>query len=155
MGHVIAVERSHTYPLTVRLEVMECPACGIVYGIPEDFADDLRRQGPAHYYCPNGHDLGWNEGEADRQRKRAERAERAASAANDTARRWRANAEAERRTAIALKGHLTRMRKRIANGVCPVPGCKRSGFAQVMSHIETVHPAWLDAHPEVTVDDHT
>src|SRR5690606_27011581 len=60
---------TYTYGHTIRLEVRSCPVCGIVYGIPEDFADALRRQGrPAHYSCPNGHNLGWSESEADRER---------------------------------------------------------------------------------------
>lgn len=149
MGHVIAVKRNHIYPLTVRLEVMTCPACGIVYGIPEDFADALRRNGrPDHYYCPNGHDLGWSESEADRQRRRAEQAERHLRGAQDTADRWRENAERERRSAIALRGHLTRWRKRVANGVCPVAGCHRH-FPNVQAHVASEHPAWMDDHPEV------
>lgn len=45
-----------------------------------------------------------------------------------------------RRQVAARKGQITKMRNRIANGVCPVPGCKRSGFDNVASHIATVHP---------------
>jgi hypothetical protein len=150
MGHVIAVRRNHTYPLTIQLEVMDCPVCGIVYGLPKEFADDLRRQGrPAHYYCPNGHDLGWSESDADRQRKRADRAEREAERARRRGDDWMEEAEKARRSTAAYKGHITRMKNRIANGVCPVLGCKRSGFAQVLSHIASKHPAWLHDHPEV------
>lgn len=141
---------SYTYGQTVDLVVVSCPVCGIVHAIPEDFRDAIRKKGrPAHYYCPNGHDLGWSESDADRQRKRAEQLERRLRSTQDTADRWQRNAEAERRSAIAYKGHLTRVRKRIANGVCPVPGCKRSGFDRVMAHIASQHPDWLHQHPEV------
>ena len=64
---VIIVERNHTYALEVSLTVHECPACGIVYGIPNDFRDACRRNG-TRYYCPNGHSLGWQETDADRER---------------------------------------------------------------------------------------
>ncbi len=148
---VIVTNQRHTYGVNVTLIVWECPSCGIVYGIPEDFANACRESG-RRYCCPNGHHLGWNETETDRQRKRAEAAERRAAAASDTADRWRTNAETQRRTAVALKGHLTRMRKRIANGVCPVPGCKRSGFEKVMSHIASQHKDWLAEHPEIAVE---
>ena len=145
---VLAAQRRHNYPLSTLLEVHACAECGIIHGIPKDFLD-YRRQDGQPFYCPNGHSLSYHETEEDRQRKRAQAAERRAAAATDTADRWRANAETERRSAIAYKGHLTRARKRIANGVCPVPGCKRSGFDRVMAHIASQHADWLHQHPEV------
>ena len=145
---MIEAVRNVTYDVVTSLVVWECPSCGIVYGIPRQFADQIKAQG-SHYYCPNGHRLSWRQSDADRERKRAERAEREASAARDTARRWRDNADRERRSAIAYKGHLTRIRNRIASGVCPVPGCKRSGFTQILRHITTQHPEWLHDHPEL------
>lgn len=146
---VISVQRRHTYGLTVRLEVHECPTCGIVWGAPEDYYQQRRKDGQS-FYCPNGHTLSYKETEADRQRKRAEQLERRLRGETDRADRWRDNAERERRSAIAYKGHLTRIRKRIVNGVCPVPGCKRSGFTKVMAHIASQHPDWLHDHPELT-----
>jgi uncharacterized Zn finger protein (UPF0148 family) len=145
---VIIANRKHSYGIDVALLVNACPTCGIVYGIPQDFSDACYRNG-TRYYCPNGHSLGWSETEADRQRKRAEQLARRLSGSEDTAARWRENAERERRSAIAYKGHMTRARNRIAAGVCPVPGCKRSGFTQVMSHIASQHPGWVADHPEV------
>ena len=146
---VIIAKRNHTYGTEVSLAVHACPACGIVYGIPTDFRDHCKSNGQ-RYYCPNGHSLGWSETEAEIERKRAQVALRRASAAEDTARRWRENAANQRRSAAAYKGHLTRAKNRIVNGVCPVPGCKRSGFRQVMDHIATEHPSWLHDHPEVS-----
>lgn len=145
---VITVNRQNTYGITVRLAVWECPACGVVYGIPEALADACRADG-SKYYCPNGHSLGWQESDAERERKRADVLQRRLDSSQDTANRYREKAEQERRTAIALRGHLTRIRRRIANGVCPVPGCKRSGFKQVMAHIASQHADWLHEHPDV------
>lgn len=147
MTRLIA-NRQHTYGVDITLVVWECPSCGIVYGIPEDFAEACRKSGQ-RYYCPNGHSLGWNETEADRQKNRADALQRRLNSAQDTADRWRENAQREARSAAAYKGHLTRAKNRIANGVCPVPGCKRSGFTKVMAHIASEHPGWLHDHPEV------
>lgn len=149
---VRAAQRNHSYGITVELKVRECPTCGIVYGVPADFYDACYRKGE-RFFCPNGHSLGWNETEADRERKRRQQAERDAEALKRD-RDWyreqrdaaRQLAEHERRSAIAYKGHLTRIRRRIANGVCPVPGCKRSGFQRVMAHIASQHPDWLHDH---------
>lgn len=136
------------YGTQTTIEVQACVSCSILWGAPEAFFDNRRKDGKS-FYCPNGHSLSYHETETDRQRNRADALDRRLRSAQDTADRWRDNAERERRSAIAYKGHLTRVRKRIANGVCPVPGCKRSGFTKVMAHIETCHPEWLHEHPEV------
>ena len=143
----IDVTRECVYPVQVRLIVWECPSCGIVYGVPEYFANALREVGGG-YYCPNGHRLRWSETDADKERKRAERAERELRFSQDALTREQDRAERERRTAVALRGHLTRMRNRISNGVCPVPGCKRSGFTNVMRHVAAKHPAWHHEHAD-------
>lgn len=132
------------------LSVRSCPVCSIVYAIPEQLETRARERGES-WCCPNGHSLHFIETEADKQRKRAEQAERRAAREKERGDRWAARAEADRRSAIAYKGHLTRIRNRITNGVCPVPGCKRSGFKQVMAHIASQHPDWLHEHgPDLT-----
>ena len=147
MGQQIIGERGYTYEVKTKLIVWECPmqGCGIVYGIPQEFADSLSASGGA-YYCPNGHRLSWSETDADRERKRADRAEQQARAARDSEEFHRQRAAAERRSAAAFKGQVTKMKNRIANGVCPVAGCKRSGFSNVMRHIASWHPAWHADH---------
>lgn len=143
----IVGERGYEYPVQTKLVVAECPSqgCGIVYAIPKEFRDSLYAKGGG-YYCPNGHFLSWNETDVDRERKKREAAERRAENYEAQADYERHRAESERRTAIALRGHLTRIRNRIAAGVCPVPGCRRSGFAQVMRHLASKHPDWLAEH---------
>jgi hypothetical protein len=132
-----------------RLTVLTCGVCSIVHAIPNQLYDRCQER-DEHWYCPNGHYLHFIETEADKQRHRAERAEQDARWARQQRDAARQLAETERRSAIAYKGHLTRIRKRIANGVCPVPGCKRSGFDRVLAHIASQHPDWLHAHPEIT-----
>lgn len=139
------------YSMPLAMYVHTCHRCGIPYGMPDAF-DTRRRNDGGTFYCPNGHGEAYRETKEDRLRKRAEQLERRLRSTQDTADRWRANAEAERRSAIAYKGHLTRVRNRIAAGVCPVPGCKRSGFDRVMAHIASQHPDWLHEHPEVAAD---
>lgn len=142
------VRRTLVYPTTVRLEIQECPACGVVHGIPRFYADQMRAKAGT-YHCPNGHSIGWSESDLDRERKKRERAEAAATRA--TARLDQAVAEADslRNSLRSTKGHLTRMRNRIAAGVCPVPGCQRTGLVQTKRHIEAKHPEWAHEHPDV------
>ena len=58
---------------------------------------------------------------------------------------------AAERSARAYRGHLTRMRNRIAAGVCPVPGCRRTGLTQTLRHIASQHPEWLAEHEHALV----
>ena len=138
----------YDHAVDVHLAVRTCPVCTILYAVPQQLLDRASERAES-WYCPNGHSLPFIETELDRQKQRAEQAERRLASTQDTAARWRDNAERERRTAIAYKGHLTRIRNRMANGVCPVPGCKRSGFKQVMQHIASLHPDWLHDHGDV------
>lgn len=48
----------------------------------------------------------------------------------------------EKKSKIAIKGHHTRLKKRIANGVCPC--CNRS-FKNLHLHMENQHPEYLES----------
>lgn len=132
-----------------QLTVLECGSCHIPFAIPSSLHRDLVNTG-AWFFCPNGHRIHYFETENAALKARLDQAEADAAWQKRQKEQAQALAEAERRTAVAYKGHLTRARKRIANGVCPVPGCKRSGFTKVMAHIATQHADWLAEHPEVT-----
>lgn len=141
---------SNTLLHTGRLVVVTC-WCGIGHAIPESL-DRMIDEGKQDGHCPLGH-VYVRRGETEAQRLKEEKAalERRLSAERDTARRLRDNLESERRSAAAVRGHLTRARKRIAAGVCPAPGCKRSGFDDIAAHLHTVHPDWVADHEEVLV----
>lgn len=126
------------------LYVTDCAGCGVVFAITSDYEQRRREDGKV-FYCPNGHHCLWSESEADRERKARKSAERqlewartAQLAAEDQAR----TAEYQRR---AAKGQLTKIRKRIANGVCPC--CNRS-FTPLAAHMATEHPDFVV--PEAT-----
>jgi hypothetical protein len=126
--------------------ISQCADCGVRFGIPVEF-EQRRRADKRGFYCPNGHSLSWNESEADRLKAKLQAAEQAAAAARKEVERergWRLQARedarhAERRLA-AQKGVTTRMRKRVANGVCPC--CNRS-FTDLRRHMETKHKGFV------------
>jgi hypothetical protein len=121
--------------------------CGITVGVPSDLYRKAQNDSSFAIHCPLGHTFVYSKGEADRQRERAERAEADARRARASATAARDQAAAAHRSAIAYKGHATRLRNRIAAGVCPVAGCRRS-FANVRAHIAGQHPDWAHEHPE-------
>lgn len=142
------VKDNATYRYTNDITIIACAWCGLSFGVPADYVRRRRQDGQG-FYCPSGHSNVYSETDLDRERKRREEAERRAAEARESERFHRDLAAAERRTAAAYKGHLTRARNRIAQGVCPVPGCKRSGFERVAQHIALQHPEWAHEHPEV------
>lgn len=136
----------NTLNYTGTLVITSC-WCGIALAIPNDLYRKMQNDSRANAYCPLGHSFVYAKNEADRERERADRAERDARLARAARDAARDQAAAAHRSAIAYKGHATRLRNKIANGVCPVAGCRRH-FDNVQAHIEGQHPEWAADHPE-------
>lgn len=130
---------SETMTFTGELKILRC-WCGITHAVPESLRTHQLRQkedgqSVMGIFCPLGHShvpggLTKVQREAKREKEWREASEARASALDD-------QLQAERRQHAATKGKLTKMRKRIAAGVCPC--CNRT-FKQVRRHMETQHP---------------
>lgn len=139
--------------VSLKLDIMDCPTCGIVFGVSQEFIRRRRDDGQS-FYCPSGHSMSYGTTELDKARQEATRAKHEADQAKAAAERARKDLRFERechdlttRRLSATKGVVTKMRKRVQAGVCPVPGCKRSfGPESAMArHLASEHPDW---HPE-------
>ena len=136
-----------TMQYTGTLTVIECAHCHMKFAMPEDFEQSLRRS-HGGFFCPAGHSLVFN-GKSDLELEREKRADAERTARNARASRqaaWDQAAAAERSKA-AIKGHLTRARRKIAAGDCPVPDCGQH-FANVREHMKHRHPGWHLTDPE-------
>lgn len=133
---------SDTITKTVQFETIECPTCHLMYAVSQVWVTERRRD-HKNFWCPNGHRGIHFSGESDLERAQRlqEQAERSARFARASATAARDQARAAERSAAAYKGHLTRARNRIRNGVCPVAGCRRH-FDNVQAHIASEHPAF-------------
>lgn len=139
---------STTFVQGVTMVTITCchEKCGIVFAVPS-WWQQKRREDKTAFYCPNGHQQGfYGPNELERKnRELASKLERT-EAQVEAERRMRHAAENEaafqRRSAAARKGQITKIKNRIAQGVCPVGGCKRSGFLNVQNHIHQKHPEW-------------
>lgn len=122
---------------TIKIRAINCCECGLTFGISATF-EQFRREDKRSFYCPNGHSQ-FFPGKTEAEIAQAERDAARELAARESNRRRLAEKEAahERRVAAAHKGWNTRIRNRIANGVCPC--CNRS-FTNVRRHMETQHP---------------
>lgn len=126
----------------ITCQVAECRTCGIPYTVPLTVYETHREKGGFHF-CPNGHQWGWSEDRCEEAIVRQERDRlRQEAARKDEKIRLlqEQRGHAERQTA-AVKGHLTRHKKRAAAGTCPC--CNRT-FQQLARHMKNQHPKYVD-----------
>lgn len=125
---------------TVVLAQEICCSCDITFAVPETFQARRKNDGQM-FYCPAGHGQHYTDTEAKRLRREVERITRqrndayaAATAASDQAR-------AAERSNAALRGVVTKTKRRIGSGVCP---CCNRHFANVERHMKGQHPEYAD-----------
>lgn len=127
--------------LTMAVVAVECFKCGKMFGMPEsvDRANRKYKDAEHSWYCPFCGESQQYAGETTEARLKRELAE-----ANARARGWMNRVteekQAHNRTQHRLraqKGVATRIKKRIAAGLCPY--CKRN-FQNLKRHIDTKHP---------------
>lgn len=139
-----------TVQQSVQLKTTGCYSCGVIFGMPAQFYDD-RLEDHKNFYCPNGHSQCFvGKTEAEKLRDELERERRRVIQANASRDRAWAETEAIERRRRALKGALTKAKKRAGAGVCPVVTCKRT-VRQMADHIKTVHPDYEVSEADAAV----
>src|SRR3990167_1606004 len=107
----------------IPFEVHDCPQCGMLYGLTAAFVRRRREDGE-RWVCPAGHGISFQPSDLAKANARAETAER-------NAQFWKEQEKAAQKELIAKKGQLTKLKKRIANGVCP---CCHRTFQNLARH---------------------
>lgn len=121
----------------------DCIYCGVVFYWPA-FLDRRARYHARGFWCPGcGKSMVYRETEADRLRKELERERERLAAERTYASRQYEAAQAARRQATALKGVVTRTKRRIAAGKCVRCSCE---FPDLAAHM-------AEAHPDYSPDD--
>lgn len=131
--------------VTVQLVRETCYRCSVVFAMPEDLKKRCLQNRAREFYCPNGHGQHYL-GKSKEQQAREE-AEQARANAAWWQQRARSNAEDAARAKASqrvTKGHLTRIRNRVAAGVCP---CCRRNFKDLHRHMAGKHPEFGKANP--------
>jgi len=143
--------RGTTFAVSAEFVIEECCNCGIAFGMTKALNQECRnRPGPngKRFYCPNGHDQYYTgETEADKMRRERDRLAQSVAQWQDEAAQQQERRMAAERSAAALRGQITKINKRAANGVCPC--CTRS-FTNLRRHMATKHPTFA---AEETSDD--
>lgn len=131
-----------TYTTAYSLIRCGSDGCEMQFAVPDSWLADRKRDHRG-WYCPNGHCRAFM-GESDIER--AQRQALRATERADREERWRRDAEARtestERRARALRGVITKTKRRIAHGVCPC--CKRS-FSALHRHMKNQHPDYVAA----------
>jgi len=117
------------------IEVIHCAACGCLFGVPDDLIRRFRKNGQT-FYCPSGHH-NYYLGETDKQK--IKRLSSRLASAQEQSNHYREQRDATQRSNVALRGVTTRIKRRIAKGVCPC--CNRT-FADLARHMESKHPKY-------------
>lgn len=122
------------------LAVEVCWVCGISFAIPQTFRNRKKTHGGS-FYCPAGCHLGYGDSELDKAKKEIERIRKEKEWAEQRALSNHRLYESEQKSKAVVRGHLTRVKNRIANGVCPC--CNRS-FKNLHRHMKSQHPTFTE-----------
>lgn len=117
---------------TVNMISLEC-WCGTPFSCPSSLYEEHLKFHSVKIYCPHGHSVLYGgTSELDKARKELER---------ERGRNARLTSEKDQVEASlrATKGQVTKLKKRVAAGVCPC--CKRT-FANLARHMGSQHPEY-------------
>lgn len=120
-----------TYTKEITMVTEVCCSCGIAFGMPSDLQGHLKNDPNKYFYCPNGHSQHYTKSREQRLREEAEAKLRQKE-------QQLRDADIAKNILQADFDKVTRKLKRVQNGVCPYPGCKRH-FNNLARHIKTKH----------------
>lgn len=109
----------------------ECCTCHVLFAMTRAHYNRVFNKKHTKFYCPNGHEQ-WYEGQTEAEKLR----EQLKAQEAETERQRQLRVDAERR-AVAQRGVVTRLKKRVNHGVCP--HCART-VSQMARHIKSKHP---------------
>lgn len=126
-----------TVIVSVAYVQVDCASCAFTFAVPESLISRRRADG-RDFFCPaGGHRLNFGKSDADRLRDANETLQRRLEAGQATITHLRDQVDATERARRAQVGVNTKLRKRVAHGVCP---CCRRTFADLARHIAGQHP---------------
>lgn len=132
--------------VNVELTPMTCSSCGVSYAVNKRWAQERsKKDANGHapgWVCPNGCPRIYRTTDEERLRQKLENKERELERTRAARDRAQDRARHNERRLIAQKGVTTRIKNRIAKGVCP---CCRRSFQNLMQHMHTKHPGYAQS----------
>lgn len=127
-----------TYSTT--LVAVSCGECGVPFGVPNDLHRHYTETG-SRFHCLNGHRISYAETEVKKLRSQVRRLEDDKEFWHGRFRDEREEHEQTARSRAAIKGVLTKTKKRVGKGVCP---CCNRHFENLQRHMDSKHPEYSD-----------
>lgn len=119
--------------------IQECCVCNVQFAMTQDM-DKRRLADHKAFFCPSGHSQSYTgKTEAQKQKERADKLSNQVDAARARSEYWRNKQERTARSRSAIKGQLTKAKKRVAGGACPC--CNRT-FVDLAKHMNGQHPTY-------------
>lgn len=132
-----------TFVSSTSLTTIDCGLCGGTYAIQERYLQEKVEVG-GFWHCPYCKcSWGYGEGENDKLKKQLEQERQRVLREQQRHDQTKAGLRETERRLIAQRGVTTRIKNRVANGVCPC--CKRN-FSNLAAHMKTKHPAFATAN---------
>ena len=123
------------------LSTITCGKCGGIYAIAERYRAYKQENG-GYWNCPYCQCLwGFGASELSMVRDQLRTAEHQVEQERKRTEWAQQDARITERRRRALKGHLTKVKKRISHGICPC--CNRS-FENLRRHMKVRHPAYTN-----------
>lgn len=139
-----------TFTSTQQFTVINCGSCDVQFALSTDKYNKVVETGE-FFYCPNGHRIRYTDNEnsilkrdLDAQKFETERQRRYKEEEIQRNTEKQKELESTRHQLHGTQGALTKIKKRIGAGMCPVPGCKRH-FTNLDHHLHTQHPDYKKA----------
>lgn len=125
---------SVTYEITTTYQPHTCGKCGVQFAMTTTFYRQRMRDKNT-WYCPNGCLRAFT-GESEEEKLR-----RQLDSVVEGKRALRYRLDHANRSRAALKGQVTKIKRRVGKGICP---CCRRNFANLKRHMEHQHPDWSE-----------
>lgn len=132
--------------VTEDLQHIRCGGCGLNYAVPDGWLSQ-KKEDHTGFFCPNGCRRIYKKDpdEVVKLERKVAQLTAQADQLNASLRSARICAEHAERRVSAQKGQVTKIKNRVAKGVCPC--CNRT-FENLARHMETKHPDFAHVDPE-------
>src|SRR5690606_34129966 len=103
------------------MKALNCCKCDCVFYLPDALYESAKASSSIMFYCPYGHPQHFPDGpsKAEIEKKRADLAEQRLRQQQARVEDMERELDGVSRSRSAFKGQLTKVKKRVANGVCP------------------------------------
>jgi hypothetical protein len=122
-----------TLSRTVTLELITCSSCDVAFAMPAAMLRRRRDDGQV-FWCPNGCQQVFRETQEQRLAREVEHLRASRQSLRD-------QLAASERSNRAMRGVVTKTKRRVGNGVCP---CCNRHFVNLERHMKGQHPSYGD-----------